>query len=146
MSNQSPPDPLVITPFNSSYYAASSTNYVTLNFTNATYYKKSGGIISGNVTIQGTLAMGTNNITGTGTIGGTLTTAAQPNITSLGVLTGLLINTTNGSYGSVHTNGATAFGTYIQDNTNCWFGTQVANASNMGLFVAGNLSKSLIIN
>ena len=33
--------------------------------------------------------MGSNNITGTGTIGGTLTTAAQANITSVGTLTGL---------------------------------------------------------
>ena len=40
-------------------------------------------------TMTGVLAMGSNNITGTGTIGGTLTTAAQANITSVGTLTGL---------------------------------------------------------
>lgn len=43
------------------------------------------GTLTG-LTMGGTLAMGTNNITGTGTIGGTLTTAAQPNITSVGTL------------------------------------------------------------
>ncbi len=40
-------------------------------------------------TMTGTLAMGSNNITGTGTIGGTLTTAAQANITSVGTLSSL---------------------------------------------------------
>ena len=40
-------------------------------------------------TMTGTLAMGSNDITGTGDIGGTLTTAAQANITSVGTLTGL---------------------------------------------------------
>ena len=50
-------------------------------------------------TMTGTLAMGSNNITGTGTIGGTLTTAAQTNITSLGTLTTLTVDdmTLNGS-------------------------------------------------
>ena len=38
-------------------------------------------------TMTGTLAMGSNNITGTGDIGGTLTTAAQTAITSVGTLT-----------------------------------------------------------
>ena len=42
-----------------------------------------------NLTMGGDIAMGSNNITGTGTIGGTLTTEAQTNITSLGTLTGL---------------------------------------------------------
>jgi hypothetical protein len=40
-------------------------------------------------TMTGTLAMGSNDITGTGDIGGTLTTASQPNITSVGSLTSL---------------------------------------------------------
>ena len=44
------------------------------------------GTLTG-LTMGGVLAMGTNNITGTGTIGGTLTTAAQPNITSLNAAT-----------------------------------------------------------
>ena len=48
------------------------------------------GTLTG-LTMGGTLAMGSNNITGTGTIGGTLTTAAQTNITSLGTLTGLAV-------------------------------------------------------
>ena len=38
-------------------------------------------------TMTGTLAMGSNNITGTGTIGGTLTTASQTNITGVGTIT-----------------------------------------------------------
>jgi len=38
-------------------------------------------------TMTGTLAMGSNDITGTGDIGGTLTTAAQTNITQVGTLT-----------------------------------------------------------
>ena len=46
-------------------------------------------------TMTGTLAMGSNDITGTGDIGGTLTTASQTNITSLS--TALV---TNGSAGS----------------------------------------------
>ena len=46
-------------------------------------------------TMTGTLAMGSNNITGTGTIGGTLTTAAQANITSVGTLTTLQVGGQN---------------------------------------------------
>ena len=51
------------------------------------------GTLTG-LTMGGVLAMGTNNITGTGTIGGTLTTAAQTNITSVGTLTRLTIGGT----------------------------------------------------
>jgi hypothetical protein len=80
------------------------------------------------------------------TLTGTLQTAAQTNITSIGTLTQLLVQTASGTYGMNHTNGSTTMGSYIQDNTNCWFGTQVANSSNMGLFVSGNLNKSLILN
>jgi hypothetical protein len=42
-------------------------------------------------TMTGTLAMGSNDITGTGDIGGTLTTAAQGNITSVGTLSSLTL-------------------------------------------------------
>lgn len=49
------------------------------------------GTLTG-LTMGGVLAMGTNNITGTGNIGGTLTTVAQPNITSVGDLTDLTVN------------------------------------------------------
>ena len=48
------------------------------------------GTLTG-LTMGGVLAMGTNNITGTGNIGGTLSTVAQPNITSVGTLTSLAI-------------------------------------------------------
>ena len=50
-------------------------------------------------TMTGNLAMGSNNITSSGTITGTLATAAQTNITSLGTLTSLTVDdiTINGS-------------------------------------------------
>jgi len=43
-------------------------------------------------TMTGNLAMGSNNITSSGTITGTLATAAQTNITSLGTLTSLTVD------------------------------------------------------
>ena len=69
MSYYDPPNPNVITPFNSSYYAASDTSYVTLSYTNSTYYKKSGGAITGNIIASGYIsisntAVSTNSTTG----------------------------------------------------------------------------------
>ena len=43
-------------------------------------------------TMSGALNMGSQNITNAGTIAGTLTTAAQTNITSVGTLTGLTVS------------------------------------------------------
>lgn len=57
------------------------------------------GITGSSLTSLGTMTsdlnMGTKNITNIGNLAGTLTTAAQPNITSLGSLTGLFVNTAN---------------------------------------------------
>jgi len=46
-------------------------------------------------TMTGNLAMGSNNITSSGTITGTLATAAQPNITSVGTLTSITSSGSN---------------------------------------------------
>lgn len=60
-------------------------------------------------TMTGTLAMGSNDITGTGDIGGTLTTASQPNITSVGTLSALAVTGTTTFTGS---------GDFVRANSN----------------------------
>ena len=47
MSAYEPPDPYVITPFNAEFYDESSTGSISLAYANATYYKKTGGILNG---------------------------------------------------------------------------------------------------
>ena len=76
-----------------------------------------GNIGGGNI-VTGGVVTATGNITGGNVIGtlltGTLSTAAQPNITSLGTLTGLSIN------GNLSVNGATVSGNIVPTSNNTY--------------------------
>jgi hypothetical protein len=103
------------------------------------------GSTTGNVTIQGNL-IANNNVTVTGNVSGnlltgTLTTAAQPNITSTGTLTSLSV-TGNITSGNLSTIGNVNSGNLIASLLSITGNINSGNLSTSGNITSGNLSAS----
>jgi hypothetical protein len=88
-------------------------------------------IVAGtNIGISGGTGAVTVNVTGTvptATTAGTVTTAAQPNITSVGTLTGLTLSGTLSGAVQIGTGAATHFGTALTTGANTTAGTVTGN-------------------
>ena len=103
------------------------------------------GSTTGNVTIQGNL-IANNNVTVTGNVSGnlltgTLTTAAQPNITSTGTLTSLSV-TGNLTSGNISTTGNVNSGNLSASFLSITGNINSGNLSTSGNITSGNLSAS----
>jgi len=123
--------------------SGSATNYISLGLYGGVYQKIFG---DGSITMTGTLTV--PNVTCAGNISGTLTTAAQPNITSLGTLTGI---TCSGNISGTLTTAAqpniTSLGTLasvLNVTTTSTFSTfNCVNTSNTGANIALRLGHYL---
>ena len=90
MAEYSPPFPNIIIPFDSLYYDVNSNASITLAYANATYYKKSGGIVNGFILATESITTQNNLVVPLGkfTIGSTLVTssALQLNYNNISVI------------------------------------------------------------
>jgi hypothetical protein len=131
----------------SSYGNANVANYLPTYTGNvsANYFIGNGSTLT-NITGSNVTGYVPNaNVANTATIAGTVTTNAQPNITSVGILTGLVVSgnitpTANLTY-SLGNNTHRFNDLYLSGNT-IFLGTQSLSADGNGISITGNLSGS----
>jgi hypothetical protein len=113
-----------VTNLNASAAVSATGNVSAGNLTTGGVVSATGNVSGGNLTTAGALSVTGNanvgNIGGTGavftTVGGTLTTASQPNVTSVGTLTSLSV-TGNVTAGNVYANSGTIGANVITGTT-----------------------------
>jgi hypothetical protein len=113
-----------VTNLNASAAVSATGNVSAGNLTTGGVVSATGNVSGGNLTTSGALSVTGNanvgNIGGTGavftTVGGTLTTASQPNVTSVGTLTSLSV-TGNVTAGNVYANSGTIGANVITGTT-----------------------------